>query len=277
MLSKITFTPAVGSAVDLHASTGSYQVSRTEGIVGPPDPREVNRIAPGRDGSLDDTRFINERRITLEGEILGSSQSDVWTKWDALAAAFQSTLLSKGTLKITLPDGTTERQASVVLTGAAQPSFEGGNNYLQYQVNFRAPDPRWYGTTLNTQAKSISGGTGSTSGTITNAGNAPTSPKFTFGGSDSISIVRVTVPTAYASLSPQGENIDLIAGSSGVFSVDANSYIDCLTRTAKFASGGMSATTEWPVLYPGSSTWSWGSASVAGTHTTTISWYDAWW
>lgn len=277
MLSKVTFTPAVGSAVDLHASTGSYKVSRAEGIVGPPEPREVTRTAPGRDGTLDDTRFLTERKITLEGEIIGSSQSDVWTKWDALAAAFQSTLLSKGTLTVTLPDGSTQRQCSVILTGSAQPSFEGGSAYLQYQVNFRAPDPRWYSTTASTSTTTINGGTGSVSATVTNSGNAPTSPVFTFAGSDSVAAIQVTVPSAYSSLSPQGSTISLTAGGTGVFNVDSSSFIDCSNRTFKFSSNGLSPTTEWPILYPGSSTWTWGSASASGSHTTTISWRNAWW
>jgi len=277
VLSKVTFTPAVGSAVDLHASSGSYKISRADGIVGPPSPRDVSRVAPGRDGSLDDTRFVNERNIVLEGEIIGSSQSDVWTKWDALAAAFQSTLLSKGTLKITLPDGTTERQTSVVLTGAAQPSFDGGSAYLQYQVNFRAPDPRWYGTTLNTSTATIATLSGtSTSASAINAGNAPTLPRFTFGSSFSVSQIDLNVPTTYTSLSPQGSPISLTMG--GLISVSTSSYIDCLTRTVSLVANGLSLTTEWPVLYPGTSSWTQSSAGTSGVDRNVImSWRDAWW
>ena len=277
MLSKVTFTPAVGSAVDLHASSGSYKISRADGIVGPPSPREVSRVAPGRDGSLDDTRFVGERNITLEGEIIGSSQSDVWTKWDALSAAFQSTLLSDGTLTITLPDGTNQRQTSVVLTGSAQPSFEGGSAYLQYQVNFRAPDPRWYGTTLNTSTTTLSSLSGtSTSSNAVNAGNAPTLPRFTFGSSFSVAQIDVTVPTTYTSLSPQGSPISL--AMSGLISVSTSSYIDCATRTVSLVANGLSSTTEWPVLYPGTSSWTQTSAGSLGVDRNVImSWRDAWW
>lgn len=278
MVSKIEFVPAVGSTVTLHDATGSYKVSHAEGLAGPPAPRDVSRSAPGRDGSLDDTRYMGERSITLEGEIVGSSQSDVLSKWDTLASAFQSTLLAKGTLKITRPDSSV-RQATVIMTGSASPSFEGGASFLQYQINFRAPDPRWYGTTLNTSATSITGNGSSTTTSITNAGNAPSQPKFTFGGTDSVGVIAVNVPSAYTSISPQGSAIELQAGGSGYFNVDSSSYIDCLTKTASLASGSpsMSATTEWPILYPGTSTWVWASASPVGTHTTTISWYDAWW
>ena len=282
MLSKVTFTPAVGSAVDLHASTGSYKVSRAEGIIGPPDPREVSRVAPGRDGSLDDTRFLNERKITLEGEIIGSSQSDVLTKWDALASAFQTTLLSQGTLTVTLPDGTTQRQTSVVLSGSAQPAFEGGSAFLQYQVNFRAPDPRWYGTTLNTSTLSISSVSAVTSGSanVTNGGNAPINPKFTWSPVSSglyLDYVTVNVPSAYSSVSPQGSSIVLDA-TTGSSAITNNSYIDCSTRKTN-TTAVLSATTEWPVFYPGTSSWTWTQQYAGSTSasTCTASWRDAWW
>jgi hypothetical protein len=282
VLSKVTFTPAVGSAVDLHAASGNYKISRAEGVVGPPSPREVSRTAPGRDGSLDDTRFLNERNLTFEGEIIGSSQSDVLTKWDALAAAFQSSLLSKATLTVTLPDGTTQRQTSVVLSGAAQPAFEGGSNYLQYQVNFRAPDPRWYGTTLNTSTATIATTVGATSTTqtVTNAGNAPSSPifKWTVGTGRVLDYLTLNVPSAYTSVSPQGAAIRLTTAGS-IAALALNDYIDCSTRTTNTV-GVVSSTTEWPVLYPGNSTWDWTQITSSGSSnssTCTMSWRDAWW
>jgi len=282
MLSKITFTPVVGSAIDLHASTGSYKVSRADGIVGPPAPRDITRVAPGRDGVLDDTRFVSHRDITIEGEIIGSSQSDVLSKWDALAAAFQSTVLSKGTLTVTLPDGTTQRQATVVLTGAAQPSFEGGSNFLQYQVQFRAPDPRWFGTTLYTSALAIttsgSSAITSSSANLANAGTAPSNPRFTFTYSSAtaptVNSIDVTVPSAYTSVSPQGSPISIV----GPLQFANNGYIDCGLRTTS-GSASLSATTEWPVLFPGTSSWSWvlSSSGVGTVYTATASWRDAWW
>jgi len=275
VLSKVTFTPAVGSAVDLHAASGSYKVSRAEGVVGPPNPRDVSRVAPGRDGSLDDTRFLNERNIVLEGEIIGSSQSDVLTKWDALAAAFQSTLLSKATLTVTLPDGTTQRQTSVVLSGAAQPAFEGGSNYLQYQVNFRAPDPRWYGTTLKTSTATRTGTSGTATASAVNAGNAPTAPTFTFNGAYYLDALSVTVPSAYTSLSPQGST--MAVAMSPYLLVDATTSLDCGARTISNGVGGLLSTTEWPVLYPGTSSWTQQSSPGISTRTVTMSWRDAWW
>ena len=299
MLSKVTFTPVVGSAVDLHASTGSYKISRADGIVGPPDPREVSRTAPGRDGTLDDTRFVSERKITLEGEIIGSSQSDVWTKWDALAAAFQSTLLSKGTLTVTLPDGTTQRQTSVVLTGTAQPSFEGGSAYLQYQVNFRAPDPRWYATSTSsltlTNPSAANVVFTSTAQNMVNSGNAPTGISFSIsGGTGSLNDYfkfSVTPPSAYQTYA--GASLDLFGTQTAGGVTDfitrpygSTSTIDTLARTATntnsaWANLGVkpAANTEWPILYPGTSTivrTSYTGGSTTG-QTIVATWRDAWW
>ena len=283
MLSKLTFTPAVGSAIDLHASSGSYKVSRAEGIVGPPAPRDVLKVAPGRDGSLDDTRMVSHRDIVIEGEIIGTSQTDVWTKWDALAAAFQSTMLSRGTLTVTLPDGTTQRQISVVLSGAAQPSFEGGSAFLQYQVNLRAPDPRWLGTTVNSSALGISSSAAATSSTntVTSAGTAPALPTFTWTGGTGtgrlVDKVTVNVPSAYSSIAPGGSAL-ILDDSPTATPLAGGETVNTSTRISTLA--GLSATTEWPALYPGSSTWNWSiqtSSGSGGTTTCTMTWRDAWW
>jgi hypothetical protein len=277
MLKKIEFVPVVGSTVTLHdVGATAYQITRAEGIVGPPDPRMVTRIAPGRDGALDDTRFLDSRKITLEGEIIGSSTSDVLSKWDTMATAFQSTVLGRGVLKVTRDDDTS-RQASVVLAGSVQPSLEGGSSYLQYQLQLLAPDPRWYGTTLNTSTATVSVLSGvNTPVSVTNTGTAPSSPKFTFNAAWSLASIAVTVPTAYSTVSPQGSTITLTG--SGLITTGSTNYIDCATRTASLTANGLSATTEWPVLYPGTSTWQQSSAGTSGVdRTVTMSWRDAWW
>lgn len=258
-------------------------MTRAEGIVGPPDPRMVTKTAPGRDGALDDTRFMDSRKITLEGDIIGSSTADVLTKWDAIASALQTSLLAKGTLKITRSDDTV-RQATVIMTGAAQPSLEGGSAYLQYQVGLMAPDPRWYGDTVKTSTATATGTSGTATGSAVNAGNAPSSPTFSFGGSFQVSALSVTVPSAYTTASPQGSPIALSLTASGASALGysnmiSTSSIDCQARTASNVSGdGLQATTKWPTLYPGTSTWSQTSAVFpAASRSVTVSWRDAWW
>lgn len=282
MLNKIEFVPVVGSTVTLHdVGATSYQVTRAEGMIGPPTVRDVVKTAPGRDGALDDSRFVDARSITLEGEIIGSSVSDVMGKWDTMNAAFQTSLLSRGTLKITMPDSSV-RQASVVLVGAAQPSLEGGAAFLQYQVGFRAPDPRWYGTTLKTSDLTIATTLNATSSSanVTNAGNAPSNPTFTWtaGTGRILDNITVTVPTAYSSVSPQGSTI-VLEDTAKVNGLAANDYIDCAQRLNK-SQANISATTEWPVLYPGTSSWTWKQTTSSGSSSSStcqMTYRDAWW
>lgn len=277
MLSQITFTPAAGSAVTLHAATGNFQVGLAEGVFGPPATRDVARSNAGFDGSLDDTHLFDERKLTFEGTVIGSSISNAVSNFETLTAAFTTSLITPGTLTITLADGTTQRWCKVILADAVQPSVSGGAALIDYQVSFRAPDPRWYGMTLRSSTATISSLSGtSTSVSAVNAGTAPVGPKFTFGSSFNLAQIDVTVPSAYTSISPQGSPITL--GMTGLIAVDASSFIDCQTRSVSLVANGLSATTEWPVLYPGTSTWTQTSAGSSGVaRNATMSWYDAWW
>jgi hypothetical protein len=259
-------------------------------MVGAPAPRDVTRTAPGRDGVIEDTRYLTDRIIVLEGELWGASQRAVLDDWATLNSAFESTMLGQGQLTVTLPaasGGSTRQQwCNVTLASPAQVSLEGGSAYLSYQVSLRARDPRWFGMTQNTSALVINAtGTSSmtsSSATLTNAGTAPSAPRFTYTFSGAnypvVQSIDVTVPSAYTTLSPQGSTISLV-GASGANPLQFanNGYVDCLTRTTS-GTAALSASTEWPVLYPGSSTWSWTVlANGTVTYTATASWYDAWW
>lgn len=282
MLSQITFTPAAGSAVTLHAATGNFQVGVAEGVFGPPATRDVARSNAGFDGTLDDTHLFDERKITFDGSVIGSSISNAVSNFETLTAAFATSLITPGTLTITLADGTTQRWCKVILADAVQPSVSGGAALIDYQVSFRAPDPRWYGITLRSSTSTIATTTAATSSSqsVTNAGTAPTFPKFewTAGTGRVLSDVTVTVPTAYLSVSPQGSTIVLDASGTAT-PLALNDYIDCTTRTTNTLST-LSATTEWPVLYPGSSSWTWTqqlSGGSSSSSTCTMTYYDAWW
>lgn len=293
MLSAIQFTPPGGSPITLHSSVAStslvtydshYSITRAEGIFGTPETRDLVRVAPGRDGSIDDTHFLSERKITLEGEILGSTPADVLSRWQTMSSAFQLSLLQPGKLTITLADGTSQRWTNVILSGSAQPSLEGGSAYLQYQLTLRAPDPRWYGMTLNTSSSSVTVTSGtspvtSSAVTVTNAGTAPSLPVVSFTGAlTATGTVTVTVPNpAYTNISPQGATIPLVMQSL----VGATTYTGTVDCGLKTVSGVyVDALTEWPILYPGSSSW---TLKVNATPVSSqsfsaqVSWYDAWW
>lgn len=291
MLDNVVFTPptllsttptlSAAAGLSLHASTGARQVTHAEGIFGTPAPRDVVRAAPGRDGTQSDTHWISERTIVLEGELTGASQRAVLDDWATLSSAFQSTMLAPGQLTVTLPaaSGGSSRQqwCNVVLTSIAQVPADGGSAYLAYQVTFRADDPRWFGMTPNTSAAASLSSTPSTAATVANGGNAPTSPKFTFSGTALSTNVSVTVPSTYTTLSPQGSTIAIVPAVVAGFDVTSSSSIDCAKRSvSSLGSRKLNARTEWPVLYPGSSTWTW--TNTSGTSVTcTMTWYDAWW
>ena len=298
MITSILFTPptalgatpalsaASADAVTLHADTGTRQVSRADGLLGVPAPREVVYMLPGRDGTTSDTRDVNERLITLEGELWGTSSRDVLDQWGTINSALHTSLMSPGQLTITLPAGSgssTQRWAMVELAGSPLTSLDGNASLLTYQITLRATDPRWYGITKNTSALSIAsvGAVSSSSATVTNAGTAPIAPKLTWTPVSSglyFDKATVTVPTAFSTVSAQGSTIvlDNAGGASGL--VANNDYVDCATRYTS-AVYLLSATTEWPILYPGSSTWNWTQQYSGSTSssTCTMSWYDGWW
>jgi len=223
----------------------------------------------------------------LEGEIFGASPRAVLDDWNTLNSAFESTMLSQGQLTVTLPaasgGSTQQRWCNVTLASPAQVSLEGGSAYLAYQVSFRAKDPRWFGMTQNTSTQSVSVTSGtspvtSSSQTISNAGSAPSLPTVSFTGAlTSTGTVTVTVPTAYTNISPQGSTIPLVMQS--VFGATTyTGVVDCGLKTVSGVY--VAATTEWPVLYPGSSSWTLTAAATpvgSQTFTATVSWYDAWW
>lgn len=298
MIDSIVFTPptalgatpalsaAAGGAVTLHSNSSTCKISKADGLIGTPAPRDVVYSLPGRDGTTSDTRDITERLITLEGELWGTSARDVLDQWGTINSALHTSLLSPGQLTITLPAGSgssTQRWAMVELAGSPQTSLEGAKGYLSFQVVMRAMDPLWYGITKNTSALSIASvsNISSSSATVTNAGTAPVSPMFTWTPVSAglyFEKATVTVPTAFSTVSPQGSTIVLnnAGGASGLMS--NNDYIDCARRYTNTVYL-LSATTEWPVLYPGASSWNWTQqyAGSSSASTCTLSWYDGWW
>lgn len=276
MFTTVTFTAATASAtaITLHGIS-TAQLTHAEGLVGPPAPRDVINILPGRDGVSDQTAYLSERVITLEGELVGANQGTLLSAWDTLSAALETTMLRPGKLTVTRADGTV-RWCNVVLAGAAQPSFDGGAQFLQYQITLRAPDPRWYSTTLNTSVATVTG-TADVSNTATAVmgGTAPALPILTFAGAPKQFYQAVfTVPTAYASLAGTAGKLTL---SSTPSTSIITATVDSATRISTFS---LDATTQWPVFYPGTTSWLWttlNSGANPNNMTCTASWYNAWW
>lgn len=292
MITSVTLTPPMASASDvtLHGNGQTNRnLARIQGLVGPPAPRDVVRPRSQTDGVIDDTKFLSERTITLEGEIWNSTGGAAISDLSTVSEAFTSSLLSPAKLTVTYENGTT-RFCYVKLSGSVDVSVEGASRLVQYQVQLRAADPRWYSTTLNTVTltRSTTGTTwtASTSSGTTNAGTAPSplTVAITAGSSASLTVgeVYVTVPTAYSSIVPDsytgsGSARFSIVGTGAGFTVASSTTrtFYSATRTASSLSE-VDSVTEWPMIYPGSTTMGITSASsnVNGS-SCVFTWYDA--
>jgi len=292
VITTVTLTPAMAGAspVDLHGNGQTNRnLARIQGLVGPPAPRDVVRARSQADGVVDDTKFLSERLITLEGEIWNSTGGAAISDLSTVSEAFTSSLLSPAKLTVTYENGTT-RFCYVKLSGSVDVSIEGASRLVQYQVQLRAADPRWYSTTLNTVtlSRSTSGTTwtASTSSGTTNAGTAPspltvavTAPS---GNSLTVSEIYVTVPSTYSSLVPDsytgsGSARFSIVGTSSGFTVAAGATrtFYSATRTAS-SLAEISSQTEWPMIYPGSTTMGIASSSSQVNGSSCVfTWYDA--
>ena len=298
MLSSVTFTSPVSgsSALTLH-ETSNRKLSKANGLFGPPAPRDNNRIAPTRDGSIDQTQWLSERTIILEGELWNTTQAAVLADFQTLSAAFSDTMFAAGTLKFTRPDST-EYQCAVKISDAVQVSLEGGSTTLAYQVTFRAQDPRVYSTTLNSLTLATTPVTGPSGGiytlgattvaNIVNNGKVPTPISVTItppsgGPLSSGTLVQVNTASAYTSLAPAGSAQILVLGTGITAATSVVYDTGSRTRTPSdsvVSNGALTSTTEWPLLYPGTNTVTWTAKSTAtmasNKPSCVITWRDAW-
>jgi Phage tail protein len=303
MISSMTITPATSgaSAITLHASTGTRQLSQIDGLTGPPAPRDVTRPLPVRDGIVDDSRYLDARGITLEGEIWESSAGASISTLSAISEAFSSSLISPALLKWTYDNGDA-RQCYVKLNGNVQTSLSGAGNLIQYQVQLRAPDPRIYSQTLQsvTLGTVTSQGSTSSSSNLVNSGNAPTPVSIVMSAGNLANVmntVTVTSPTAYSAIT--GVTTQTLTGSSPWPSIASPTYlgfplqvnqtitIDTGARTIVEVGGRsgvpqtLAASSAWPILYPGTSTATWANVYLPSGTTTyptcTFNYRNAYW
>ena len=316
MITSVTLTPAyTATAVTLHggATASTRNLAKIEGLFGPPSPRVVERARPGVDGViLDETRFLDGRTIVLEGELWGSTGGAALEDLSTISEAFTSTLLSEGKLTVTYENGTV-RWCNVKLVDNVQVAVEGGSRLVQYQATFKAADPRLYDTTLRTVSLPITPFTGPSSGVYTlgttaatslvNSGTAPTSPTVTItiplSGSTTVKApfnFTVTPPTGYSTISPWGATqvfqwsdgaaTGYIVGAASTSTARAVVSGADRTVTQTQTSGSVDwstrpdAVSEFPLLYPGTSTATWtyktSMANATGV-SCTFTYYYAFW
>ena len=150
MLDSVTINDANGNAVSLHESS-TRSLRRADGLVGVPGTRDSVRPWPNAHGSIDESRWMTDRVITLEGEIWGSTYEQVFDEFGLINKAFLESLTEgPSTLKWTRGGAGTALQAEVKLAGPVQTSIAEGGKFLRYQALLRAPDPRAYSQTQTT-------------------------------------------------------------------------------------------------------------------------------
>lgn len=280
MVTKVTFTPptASASAVTLHDTVGTDRfLSKMDGLVGPPAPRDVTRVRPGVDGIVDQTSYVGERVITLEGEIFKSSGGAGVSDLSSISEALYASLLSPGRLEVTYENGSV-RWCNAKLAGGVDVSVEGASRLVSYQAQLRCADPRWYEgpyataeqvTTLTRSGTGLTWITSSSPITYTGTAPSPLTITVTAGSSASLTVSQLyaTVPTAYGSLIPQtysgtSEPSLSIAGTGSGFTLAASASRTFYSATRTGTSlTDIAATSEWPVMYPGSVTLGINSAS----------------
>ena len=241
MLDSVTINDANGNAVALH-ETSTRSLVRADGLVGIPGVRDSVRPWPNAHGSIDETRWMTDRLISLEGEVWGATYEEVFDEFGLLNKAFLDTLTNDGTLlKWTRGGAGTALQAEVKLAGPVQTSLAEGARLLRYQAQLRARDPRAYSQTQTTATGTVLsaaggglifadpfpwvfGGSGGGLASISNTGDIPTPPVLRVYGAISAPIIR-NVTT--------GESIVLTG------SVSAGDYleIDVEARTVKLNGG----------------------------------------
>lgn len=310
MISKVTFTPPTtgASAVTLHdpANNTERYLSKIDGVVGPPAPRDVTRVRPGVDGIVDATAYFDARTITLEGELWKSTGGASLSDLSTISQAFSDSLLSPGRLEVTYENGTV-RWCNCKLAGPIETSVEGASRLVQYQVQLRASDPRWYAGPYATAKQSVtlpvtptSGPTGgvyytlgpTAASNLVNGGTAPSPPLLTIdtGSSDVVDLLRVTVtpPSAYQSIAQGGASLvfEWDVATSTTITSGGKATLNSATREFTLVTGSWdvrpSAASEFPMLYPGTSTAVWTAVNTAGTAALAsmickFEWFDAYW
>lgn len=101
----------------------------------------------GDSGQHDSHAFVRRLIIDIEGQIKGSSETDYWTKRDALIAALlvdrgAQTAYKHGTFTLT-PTGKPQMYADVVVTALAFPRAFDEPLMSRYQASFRCDYGYW--------------------------------------------------------------------------------------------------------------------------------------
>lgn len=276
MISTITFTPAGGSAITLHAVTiGSKRVvTRAEGLQGSPPIREVKVVKGQQSGAYIRSKFVDARMITLEGEIIGSSIEDSFDEFDTVSKALLSSVSTPGLLQWTRDTAGQALQSTCQLASLSPLVLTDGGNMLQYQASFVAGDPRVYdqtettntGTTITVPA---------TGGTVTfnNTGSIPTPPIIRIHGGITAPFVRKG--TVASSIGAGLVFTGTVAGGD-FLEIDVQNRTVKLNGTTNALSSLTAASSDFFELPTGTSTVCMTGSAISGSPRVDLIYRSAW-
>lgn len=195
------------------------------------------------------------QEITLRGAIRGTSQSDVWAKWDQLVAKSSETTLTLpgGEFASLRFDHDATREKRVKLTQVTKPVqahvLHTRTWYLDVALTFTAFDPHWYDTS-NQQVTGIGN-----SDVAIPLGTAPSRPRLVITGA-------ATNPTItykhFDGTTIEALGLTVTLGGGETVTVDLDALTISSALTASLASGGFFAldaikhgsygASQWPTL-----------------------------
>lgn len=117
-----------------------------------PGVRDVRRERPNQHGGINESRYMTDREIVLEGVITGATSTAVYTEYDALQSVLYDALGTERTLKWTREGSGLTLQAAVkcgdVFDAPLASDYAGVR--LPFQITLIAQDPRAYSQTQDT-------------------------------------------------------------------------------------------------------------------------------
>jgi len=140
----------------------TYNITKTEGLVSSADLREAKEPRPAMHGFIDHNNLLGERLITLEGEMISSTEAGLVTLEQNLIDAF----INDGSyywLQWQRSGQVAKQVYCKVYTYYITDTYLNIKYYRPFLINFIASDPRIYSQTQHTETihiASTAGGRG---------------------------------------------------------------------------------------------------------------------
>lgn len=261
----------------------AYQILSVEGLEGLPDLRVQDDNKGYIDGMFSGRDFLAGRYITITMQIFGSGATSAQTNYNTLQQYLIYQTSGTTPLYFKIPPTTLDQFIDCRVRGlrtGITPEYTYG--MITAQVQFFAPDPRYYDNTLQTASLSVSNppgrtynrtynlvygyGTYATTTSVTNNGWATAYPTITMNGPITNPIFGNTTTGQYLSLSGSYTNTDTLI-------IDLENRLITLNGASarNLLSSGV-----WFDAPPGTSQYYMtGLSTTAGVTAATVSWYSA--